>query len=648
MTRMNTWMKRSWVRRAAAGAGVLAAAVIVWAWVSRGSGGAEGAQSGATFAVKRGNLVISVTESGSVRAASSLEINSQVEGEPAIINLVPEGTLLTAEDVAAGKILVELDSASIRDRLSQQLIDCASAQATLVDAEEGYAIQQKVNESDLAGSRLKVEFTRMDLQKYLGDEAANDLIARYGVTTDPNAVVVVGWSGDPNGLGGGARQEWQRLQADIEVAQEQLKRGADKLHWTRKLYEQEFVARTELEADQLAQRQQQISLDRSLTTKELFLQYDLPKQVATLLSNYREALRDLDRTLAGTRSRRAQAEARLSSARSKNERELEDQKKIEDQLAVCTIRATKPGLVIYGGGEDDWHRRSSNPIELGAKVYERQRILTIPNTTQLMVDVKVHETSVDKVRVGQRARVTVDALPDNAYWGRVEQVAGLPDSQRGFLSPDVKLYNAKVSIDEEDKALRPGMSAKVEIIVQELTAVSYVPLQAVVHNGDSTICYVKNGAGLEARPVRTGPFNESYIVIQDGLGDGELVSLVPPRLSEGLAAPTGAGEGQPGEGGREQAAAAPASQEAPGSTAAAKGGSAESAAAQKESSQKVGGGQPQEGEGVAGGAGRPEGVMGVGRPQGAPGAGRPAGGPRGGGGAGRPSGGGTGRSGGGQ
>ena len=86
-----------------------------------GDSGSSNSSTG-LFAVKRGDLTISVTESGSIKAVNTKDIKSEVEGRATIVSIVPEGTMITAEDVNNGKVLVELDSSELKEQLSQRVI----------------------------------------------------------------------------------------------------------------------------------------------------------------------------------------------------------------------------------------------------------------------------------------------------------------------------------------------------------------------------------------------------------------------------------------------------------------------------------------------------------------------------------------------
>ena len=150
------------------------------------------------------------------------------------------------------------------------------------------------------------------------------------------------------------------------------------------------------------------------------------------------------------------------------------------------------------------------------------------------METKVHETSVDKVQAGLPARITVEAFPDKVFTGEVTKVSPLPDAQRGFLNPDLKVYNTDVSISELEQSLRPGMSAKVEIIIDQFENILYVPVQAIVNREGTKYCFVQTSNDLEERKVKAGAFNENFIVIYEGLKEGEKVSLNPPRTVTGM------------------------------------------------------------------------------------------------------------------
>lgn len=507
-----------------------AAAVVLSGWMKTPLA-ADPDTAGGTFTVRQDDLVVTVTESGSIKAQESTDIMCEVEGRGVeISSIVPEGTVITAEDVANGKVLCQLNAAELQDTYNRELIDFSAAKANYLGAQEALLIQKKQNESDIAAAKLAVEFGLMDLQNYLGDNACRRLVDE--IARDPNVVVDMATFQellrDPNALGGEASQMLKKYQNDILLAEGQLEKATDVLTGTQKLHDANYASDLDLKSAQLDVDRFRVQKESAEEALRLYKLYAFPKQTKQLLSDYHEAKRELDRTMARTRSELAQAQAKLESTEASFDLQKSHVAKLERQIAACTIRAPSPGIVIYGSSADWWQRRE-DPIEVGDMVRRGQKIFTIPNSDVMGVELRVHESSVNKVKPGQDATVTVEAHPDLAFHGKVVKVAPLPDPQHGWFDPGVKLYTTYVTIEGTHEVLKPGMSAKVEILVDRLHDVKIVPVQVVENRAGKKFCYVAADSGPEEREVVTGQFNNTFVEIVSGLQIGEKVLLSPPR-----------------------------------------------------------------------------------------------------------------------
>jgi len=480
------------------------------------------------FTVRRDNLPITVTESGDIESLNSKDIKSEVEGRATIITIVDEGSYITEEDVKNGKILVELDSSEIKERLAQREISYLSSEASFTEAAESLAIRKKQNESDIKGGQLKLKFALMDFQKYVGQVVAEEVYKQ--ITDDANSVIDMAGLLEHPDLGGEALQKLRGLESDIDLEKRELAQAESRLEWTKKLYEKEYVSRSDLEADELKKNRQEVSLEKAYTAKELFLKYEFPKKLEKLFSDYEEAERELERIEARARSELARAEAKLKSSEASFLVQKERLEKMRKQLAACTIRAPAPGQVVYASSKSRWRRRN-NPIEVGTQVNEREEIISIPDMSAMKVDIKVHEVWIDKVQAGQKAEITIAAFPDMAFTGEVLRKAPLADRQRWF-NPDLKAYETEVRIYGTHEYLKTGMSAKVTILIDELSDVMIVPIQTVINQEGKKVCCVATDRGTEWREVETGAFNNDFVEIKSGLTEGEKVLLNPPRISE--------------------------------------------------------------------------------------------------------------------
>lgn len=467
--------------------------------------------------VRRGDLVIDVLEPGSLDAEESQEIECEVEGQTQIIYIVPEGTIISATDVLEEKVLVELDSSDLRDNEDRQSMSVQSASASYTDAKESYLIQLKQNESDLKGAELKVKFGLMDLEKYVGKELAQILV-------DGNVKNIPDLINHP-GLGGEGLQQKKKLESDIDLADEDNLLADEKLNWTRRLAGKGYETEEKLKADELALKRSVIKQEQSKTDLELFKRYEFPKQVEKLYSDFQEAERELERTEAKCRSQLAKAEAKLMSAESQFKNEVDRLEKVQEQLKKCIIVATKPGLVVY-----DSDRYGNSRIAEGEMVRERQNIIKIPNTTAMIAKTNIHESVITKVKADQKAVVTVDAIPNIEFSGEVKKVALLPDSQNRWLNPNLKVFETVVTLDDNPPELKPEMSAQVQIIIDVLRDVVYIPVQAVTTLNQETFCYAMTPSGPEKRLLDVGQYNDKFMEVKSGLESGEEVVLNYAKL----------------------------------------------------------------------------------------------------------------------
>ncbi len=508
-------------------------AFVLSGWM-RTSSSADTGNTGGTFTVREDDLIITVTESGNIQAQESTDIMCEVEGRGVeIASIVPEGTVITPEDVQKGKILCQLNSAELQDTYNREQIQFSSDKAAYTEAQEAYVIQKKQNESDIAAAELAVEFGLMDLQNYLGESAAQHLIEQ--IVRDPNApvetAVLLELLEDPNSLGGEASQMLKQYQNDILLAEGQLEKATDVLTGTQKLHDANYASDLDLKSAQLDVNRFRIQYESSSEALRLYKLYSFPKQTKQLVSDYHEAQRELERTIARTRSQLAQAQAKLESTEASFNLQKDHIAKLERQIAACTIRASSPGIIVYGTSAD-WHQRREDPIEVGDMVRRGQKIFTIPNSDVMSVELRVHESSVNKVQPGQSVKITVEAHPDLEFHGKVVKVAPLPDPQHGWFDTGIKVYTAHVTIEGSHDILKPGMSAKVEILVEQLHDVKIVPVHVVANRAGKKFCYVATDSGPQERQVQTGAFNNNFVEIVSGLQVGEKVLLSPPRPVE--------------------------------------------------------------------------------------------------------------------
>jgi HlyD family secretion protein len=443
------------------------------------------------YKVKRGDMLISVVEGGALRAVRESIIRSEFEGISRIISIVPEGTSVTQ-----GQMLVELDSSELKDRVNLQEVTYQNNDFAFIQAKENLSIQRSLVESQIKEAELRVEFAESDLNKYIEGDAPQQ------INTATNAII---------------------------IRREQLGRAKDKLEWTEQLFKKGYASKSEMEADGLSTVQARIAVEQAEEDLRLFRKYDMPKSQRRLESSWDQSKLELDRLRQRTSNQIAQAEANLRTSQRALELTHEKLKELKQQLENAKIKAPQDGLVVYASSS--YGDRGQMLIEEGAQIRQRQEIIKLPDVSQMVVEIRVHESHVLQVHPGLDAFVTIDSIPDRQFKAKVMKVAVLPNSQDRWMNPNLKVYSTDVLIEEELPDLKPGASARAEIVVTNLVNALTVPLQSVTTVKGKQVCYVQNGNGLVPVPVTVGNFNDQFIEIRSGLKEGDQVALTPPAAA---------------------------------------------------------------------------------------------------------------------
>ncbi len=488
---------------------------------------------------QRGPLDIKVLVGGSLEALESQELRSEVRGEPVkIVKIVEEGYQVTEEDVKAHKVLVQLDDSKLKQNLVNQDINFQSTVSGLTEAQQSFEIQINQNKTDMKAAEQKTRFSLMDVKKYLGGRITDEIVSRLGLSEDllsrSNSVVATSKDIDfslyvKDGLldDGAAKQDLRKHQDELLIAQTARGQAETKLTGTKRLFAKGFVPKSELENDQIASDQTRLKVDAATTARDLFVKYEFPKLAEESLSKYDEALQGLIRARKESVSKLAQTEAKLKAAKGRYQIEKENLDELAAQIEKCLLYAKTPGLVVYGGGNQRGYWNNNERIAVGSQVFERQALITIPDPKKMGVKVGVHESHIKKVKKGLKVQITADAFPDDPLTGEVTKVGVLPDSENRWMNPDLKLYTTTIAINGTRDWLKPGMSAKIEIMVKRLEDIVFVPLQAVSQREGKPVVFL---SGRPPKPVEIEPgeFTDEFIEIKKGLAFGDQILLRAP------------------------------------------------------------------------------------------------------------------------
>lgn len=463
--------------------GGLVAAVVGFS----GGDGADSSDSG-TAVVKRGSLVISVTEEGTLRAKESVNITNEVEGSSTVAELVDEGTY-----VEKGQVILKMDAKELIDRKTQQEAKLQTIEAEYKASVLNLAIKKNEALSKLSKAQQKVRFAKMDLDKYLQ---------------------------------GDYPQKKRKTESDIVIAKAEMTQAEDELYWTEKLLAKGVVTRQKLDGDKLTVEKAKIKVTQAEEALRLLEKFELVKEKARLESEHVESERELERVKQQNESNIALMEAQAASSKVRRDIRKAEFKKLLEQIDKATIRAPQSGMLVY---EAPGRWSNNQPLAVGVMTRYGQKLFKLPDLSKMEVDVKIHESQIERIEAGQQAEIRINAFAGQVFQGKVQRIGVMASRQRWF-NPDVKVYETVVSLDGEAVRMKPGMSAEVCITCKTIKDVLLVPVTGVhILNGrDAAI--VTGGSDLKIREVAIGETDDEFVIVTSGLEEGDKVLLYEPEV----------------------------------------------------------------------------------------------------------------------
>jgi HlyD family secretion protein len=270
-------------------------------------------------------------------------------------------------------------------------------------------------------------------------------------------------------------------------------------------------AKADLEQKKLAwDRSQELYKDGIMDKQD----YDAAK------ANYDIDVASVDQAIAGLN----QAKAQTESARGHLHTQEADLEVNQDLLNRTIAVAPFDGIVT-----NEPVREGETVVE-GIQNTEGSTLMTLADMSVITAEVKVDETDIVNVQMGQPADVTVDALPNKVFKGHVTLVGdqallrstGVATSQSTSGTEEAKDFKVVVTLDAPSDELRPGLSCTAKITTAHKNDVLSLPIQALVMHDPATDAAKSNGsvqaATSSTAPAKSNPVQGVFVVDKDPHG----------------------------------------------------------------------------------------------------------------------------------
>lgn len=236
------------------------------------------------------------------------------------------------------------------------------------------------------------------------------------------------------------------------------------------------------------------------------------------------ALSESEAKLAAARADRAAAEAAVESAGADIAQARAALTSARLDLSLTRIVSPVSGVVT---------NRLVQPGQTIVSSFQTTPLFEIaPLNSRIRIEALVDQADIGLIRIGQAARFSVDAWPDERFTARVSEIRRTPVETQNVVN-----YTVIMTVEQPSERLMPGMSADVSVVLSGRTDVTRVPLAAMHYHpdgeaspavregGKATVWVVSPDGAAQARSVTLGLLSEEFAEVVSGVRPGERVAL---------------------------------------------------------------------------------------------------------------------------
>jgi len=439
------------------------------------------------FQVRRGDLLLTITENGYLKAKKSVSLKPKFRGQGVLTWIVDEG-----DEVAEGDVLAEFDKTKVQTDLTEEQQRLIQYETELEAAKAQLKIQERDNEANIEKADVQQKIQELTYERYVKGEYPNEL---------------------------------RKMELAAKKAKSQYQRAKERFEQVPRLHEEGFLTAIQVEEERIKVEEAEINLQNAERELELYKAYTYPMELAQKESDVRNAERELTNSREKAEINTKEKEAQVSHRTRRIETTKSRIGQLEEELEALTMKAPQPGVVLYGDPARPWDR---DRIKVGGSIYQGLTVFTLPDLSEMQVLVDVHEADINEVAVDQPVSITVETNKGESFTGTVTEVATVATSS-DWGDDTNKQFRVVITMDPSETKLRAGITAKVEIQIGELEDVLHVPVHAVLIENGEHFAFVHENGETQRRTVEVGRNNAHYVEVVEGLEEGERVLLYDPR-----------------------------------------------------------------------------------------------------------------------
>jgi HlyD family secretion protein len=172
------------------------------------------------------------------------------------------------------------------------------------------------------------------------------------------------------------------------------------------------------------------------------------------------------------------------------------------------------------------------PFKAGDHAWPGAPIAELPDTSSLRVTARVDETERGRLALNQSVNVHMDAIPDRQFTGKIEEISTIATEDYTAGWPIPRNFDLRITLDQFDPRLRPGMTAQISVLIDRIPNVLIVPVNATFQKEGGTSAYVWDGSKFRQRLIEVSRRSGDRLLVAKGLQLGDRVALQDPTTKE--------------------------------------------------------------------------------------------------------------------
>lgn len=433
---------------------------------------------------------VTVGAVGQLDSVNALTISSELKGEVKIIYLVEEGV-----KVKKGDVLVRFDAKTFEEKVSTLETKVKEWEAVVNASNQifGWEKNQAVQEIKAADFDLKV--AELELQKIQEGDGPLEISRLEEELIEK-------------------KNNCEELKAYIKDLQDLEKRGYS------------YPVEIEQSNKKLEKLQKEYTVAKQ--KYETYVNFYLPTSIETSRSKVERFKMMTEQTKKGVGFKIGKAKADFNKAVQELDSYKSDLSYAKRELEKTVVYSPQEGIVVM---KERFQNGEFRKPRVGDVVFSNQPILFLPDISVMMVKVLIKEIDLNKVAVGKAVTIKVDAYPDLKLTGKVSFIGTLAERREEIRGGGEKYFKVSILVSGNDESLRPGMTARVEIVVREGKRNSLtIPINAVFQENEENFTFVAFPGGYQKRRIKIGLQNLESVEVLDGIKKGEVVCLAKPPL----------------------------------------------------------------------------------------------------------------------